>query len=215
MPEDNIEPSTRMRDELVQAIASISPDPDELAYLALTSKPEAQIRDRLAYRLHRQLADRDVIVAREWKRTDLAILDRAEKPLALVEAKALLSADLLYDRRIEKWHARVRADIDKASECAKEAHAPDAEIYALVIATNVLTEVRVDQRWFVKYGVRLRQVTSWEDASHRLRGLLPRAAPPREHSFGAGEAFGIRVEVTTWLFGPVKPDDLRTAGLSE
>lgn len=188
MAEESDEVPTRTQKELVEAISTISPDTDELAYFALTSKPEAQIRDRLAYRLHLQLTDRDLIVAREWKRTDLAILDGAEKPLALVEAKALLSADMLYDRRVEKWRARVRADLDKASECAQEARAPDAEIYALVVATNVLTEVRRDQRWFVKYGVRLRQVSPWEDARQRLRGLIPGAPSPHEHSFGVGKA---------------------------
>jgi len=194
-----------MKAELVKAISSISPDADELAYLALTSKPEAQIRDRLAYRLHQQLADRDLLVAREWKRTDLAVLGPDGAPVALVEAKALLSADLLYDIRVENWRKKVRADIGKARGCAERFDAPKAEIYALVIATHVLTEVRSAQREFVKYGVRLATVTPWKEAKHRLRGFLPEGAPPHEQSFGRGEAFDIGVEVTTWLFGPVQP----------
>lgn len=191
---------------MVEAMSSVSADPDELAYFALTSKPEAQIRDRLAYQLHRQLGKQGRIVAREWKRTDLAVLESdGKRPLALIEAKALLSADLQYSVRVENWRRRVRADIRKAAECADGAGAPEAEIYALVIATHVLTKVRSDQRGFVKYGVRLGNVTAWEEAKHRLSAFLPESRGPHMHSFGRGEAFGIEVEVTAWLFGPVQP----------
>jgi hypothetical protein len=72
-----------MKQELENALAAIEADPDELAYLALTSKPEFQIRDRLAYRLHHQLDEMNRRVAREWHRVDLALLDQ-EKPLVLL-----------------------------------------------------------------------------------------------------------------------------------
>ena len=53
----------------------------ELAYLALTSKVELPIRDRLAWCLHTSLPNR--VVAREWKRCDLAVLDDdGVKPLS-------------------------------------------------------------------------------------------------------------------------------------
>jgi hypothetical protein len=195
-----------LKDELVAALRSIKADPNELAYFALTSKPEAQIRDRLAYRLHEMLADQDdLLVAREWKRMDLAVLKpgRTLVPVALVEAKALLSADLLYSKRVSAWRARVHADIEKARQCAKGAKAPDAEIYALVIATHVLTEVQSEQREFVKYGVRLAKVTPWEEARQRMIAFLPEVPAPCEQSFGRGQAFGIEVELSSWLFGPV------------
>ena len=196
----------QLKNDLVAALSSIKADPNELAYFALTSKPEAQIRDRFGYRLHQLLADRDdLLVAREWRRTDLAVLKpgRTLVPVALVEAKALLSADLLYSKRVRAWQARVRADIEKARQCAERANAPDAEIYALVITTHVLTEVPYAQREFVKYGVRLAKVTPWEQARQRMIAFLPEVPAPCEQSFGRGQAFGIEVEVTSWLFGPV------------
>lgn len=51
----------------------------ELAYLALTSKPEFAIRDRLAFELHKRLFP-EYIVAREWKRIDMAILRNEDQP---------------------------------------------------------------------------------------------------------------------------------------
>jgi hypothetical protein len=77
------------------------PDPDtgfrrdELAYLALTSKPELPIRDRLAFCLHRTLEDKGLFVAREYhlggrKHADIAILQGKDSGMStkvLIELK--------------------------------------------------------------------------------------------------------------------------------
>lgn len=61
---------------------------DELAFLALTSKIELPIRDRLAYTLFRRLPE--LLVTREWRPVDLAVLSPDGKtPVLLLEAKAL------------------------------------------------------------------------------------------------------------------------------
>jgi hypothetical protein len=60
---------------------------DELAYLAITSKVELPIRDKLAYILHKNI-DKHLFVAREWNRIDLAILDDYNEPRCLMEFKA-------------------------------------------------------------------------------------------------------------------------------
>ncbi len=72
---------------------------DELAFLALTSKVELPVRDRLAYALFERLPDR--LVAREWKRVDLAVLARRPTPfpVMLLEAKALYTFDLVGEER--------------------------------------------------------------------------------------------------------------------
>ena len=76
--------------------------PDSLAYLALTSKDERLLCGALARRLHRELADDgETLVRREWpvpsntrNRVDVAVL-RAGRPVALIEAKAAMSFDLV------------------------------------------------------------------------------------------------------------------------
>lgn len=48
--------------------------PGELAYLALTSKIERPLQNRLAWSLHTQLPGR--VVSREWRSTEIARLER-------------------------------------------------------------------------------------------------------------------------------------------
>lgn len=64
-------------------------EPDELAYLALTSKPEFVIRDATAFQLYRQLTPKGLLVAREWRHSDIAILEN-DAPAAIVELKSIL-----------------------------------------------------------------------------------------------------------------------------
>ena len=67
----------------------------ELAYLALTSKPEFAIRDRLAFELHKQLFP-EYIVAREWKRIDMAILRNEDQPEPVAEVVVQLKTWSLF-----------------------------------------------------------------------------------------------------------------------
>ncbi len=63
---------------------------DELAYLAMTSKVERPFQDKLAYILHKNMKknEGEFYVAREWRRSDIAILDKKDKPHCLIECKA-------------------------------------------------------------------------------------------------------------------------------
>lgn len=65
---------------------------NELAYLSLTTKIELPFRDRLAYSLFKELDAKNIIVSREWKRTDLALLQNG-LPSVLIELKAMYSFD--------------------------------------------------------------------------------------------------------------------------
>ena len=88
----------------------------ELAFLALTSKIELPVRDRLAWSLYKELWPGSV-VAREWRRIDLAILPEghADEPDALIQAKALYTFDLATSLSLRNYEVAVRADIGKAS----------------------------------------------------------------------------------------------------
>lgn len=80
------------RDVLEAALEAVAAGfrPGELAYLALTSKPEGAIRDRLAWALYSS----GHCAAREWReRCDLAVLNEAGDPLAVVEFKAIFTHD--------------------------------------------------------------------------------------------------------------------------
>jgi hypothetical protein len=69
---------------------------DELAYLALTTKSEGPMRDRIAFHLHKTHKESEFWVAREWKRIDLAFIGRSDRePICLVELKAIYTVDPL------------------------------------------------------------------------------------------------------------------------
>lgn len=92
-----------LEDRLVETLRTIGEDfqENELAYLALTGKVENPFRDRLAFKLHRNLSP-EVVVAKEWRRVDIAIL-RSEVPLALIELKAMYTFDPLIRGDKEKF----------------------------------------------------------------------------------------------------------------
>ncbi|MCD0446289.1 hypothetical protein LO763_21995 [Glycomyces sp. A-F 0318] len=122
---------------LLKGCASFAPD--ELAYLALTSKPEGPIRDRLAWVLHTSVPG--VIAAREWAsplrraRTDLAVLDAAtHAPLGLVELKASYTFDFAHEHMLagHKYTQWVADDLEKAHA----AGAGTCPVFALLLLTN-------------------------------------------------------------------------------
>lgn len=197
-----------LRDLLVSQLRAVgsSFEEDELAYLALTQKVELHFRDRLAWGLHKALEPDQLVVAREWRRADLAIV-QGEIPIALVEAKALYSFDIHLNLNRSAYLARIRADFAKAA-----ALAPSAERYALVIVTNVDDDIPPHLRkHVVKYApgilkaiaqfgsgtaVGIAATTVW-DAEIAALGL-----PVEQVAIPAGAAWGIDVTINAWLVGP-------------
>lgn len=80
------------------ALESLSAD-CSLGYLAVTSKPELPVRDRLAWYFHQNhpelIAAREYYIKNNSKRVDLALLRPSIGPVALVEFKAMIAPDVL------------------------------------------------------------------------------------------------------------------------
>lgn len=185
--------------------------PDELAYLALTSKIERPLQDRLAWSLHTQFPG--LVVAREWKRADLAILDAdASAPLVLLEAKAMYTFDVAGDGvpNTAKYVNRMRLDIGKA---AKLDCGGVADLYALALVTHPIGVPRkldgVVKYWpDIASSLRqhepaaLRQLAAETMARH-----LPALGSVNSGSLRGGEAFGVEVAVDWWLAGPAPRDN--------
>jgi hypothetical protein len=118
-----------MKKELVRALGNVEFEEHELAYLALTSKPELHFRDRLAWQLDKDVGTKGFGVAREWRRIDLAVLDENGDPQALVQAKAFGSFNK--EKTMRQREAKLSEDLDKASE-----KGPEAELFALLVVTH-------------------------------------------------------------------------------
>ena len=87
----------KAKKEIEAALSALSADPS-VGYLAVTSKPERPIRDRVAWYFHWK--HQNLFAAREYNikprmRVDLALLDASLDPVVLVEFKAMIVPDPL------------------------------------------------------------------------------------------------------------------------
>jgi hypothetical protein len=191
--------------------------PGELAYLALTSKLQHPIRDRLAWTLHTTLPDR--VVAREWRRTDLAVLDASGTvPLALIEAKALYTFDVAdpAGRQASHYPAQVAADLDKAHALSRSTgHQP--AVFALVLVTHPMTQPPDLPSAVIKYLPHIRRSARHgtpaalrELAAAHLGPTLQRLGPVHPGRLDAGTAFATPTAVDYWIIGPTEDADTGT-----
>ena len=179
------------RGVLLESLREIRFDKNELAYLALGSKPELHLRDRLAYRLYR----RGFITAREWHRTDLAIL-RNNMAEAVLQSKAAYTWDMLRPH-LGPYSAEIRGDVLKARKAA-----PEAQIFVLVFLTHLFDPVNLLSE-VIKYARSLAKAVDKSIARSKLKAFLAPLGPTACWEFKNGEAFGVRVAVEAWLCGPV------------
>lgn len=189
--------------ELTAAIAGVEDDfaPGELAYLATTTKAEGPFRDRLAFRLHREYGPAGLVVAREWNRVDLAVLDDAGAPLALVELKAMYTFDAL--RNLSFFTDATSADEIKARRLARA----NTAVYSLLLATHHDDRIPNSHLKPVKYSGGINRGLSECGAS---AALLARACDNVDHNLvgrnvvargevKGGHAFGLGVSLHYWL----------------
>jgi hypothetical protein len=177
---------------------------NELAYLALTSKIESPIRDRMAFYLHIKYADEGYLIAREWQRVDLAVLSPDAKPACLVELKAMYAFDAL--ARVPWFVEPVNADFIKISQH----EVPSANIFGIILGTHVHATVPQEYREVVKYAELINRAYKQYVSSQIIRDRASAAVHDHygtrirlhgEHP--AGSAFGLGVTILWWL---VRPD---------
>ena len=176
---------------------------NELAYLALTSKPEFAIRDKLAFNLHQSLLARGLIVSREWKRTDLAVLLEA-RPQALLEIKAMFSFDAVKKGRpSHQYESLLQSDVAKARKVALS----QTQIFALLLSTHPAASFDPRLRGVVKYltkinsnyrGMSASEIR--ENATSAVRSWPSSRLVRTAGTIAAGEAFGVEVKLDYWLF---------------
>ncbi|MHA7191068.1 hypothetical protein ACX80N_12340 [Arthrobacter sp. MDT2-16] len=196
---------------LAQALedAAASFAPGELAYLALTSKVEQPLRDRLAWSLFTKLPD--LVVTREWKYTDLAILDLHGAPLALIEAKALYTFDVVTPDRadVRKYKREVESDIAKAFTLLK---GRPASVFALVLVAHPMGLPSAGFEDALKYQSKikaaLKNLPEQEvrvGAKKSLSSALAPVGRAVHGSLAGGTAIGVQVDVDYMVIEPVAP----------
>lgn len=163
-------PMTMLRpqdhDEILRSALSVLADDfkhGELAFLALTSKPEGHFRDRLAYRLYMHFQQEPILVCREWRRIDLAVISlESDMPLLLLELKWMYSLNGCENKT--EYFDRVIRDEKKALRAA----APTTSVYTLLLATH--PKAPIPRRHFpiVKYAGEVNRSFSQSDQQKQL-----------------------------------------------
>jgi len=134
----------KAKQEIGAALSAMSADPS-LGYLAVTSKPEHPIRDRVAYHFHQNFPS--LIAAREYmvnsernpdgsKRVDLALLelnDAALRKVALVEFKAMIAPDPLSNHE----HPLMVSLVGDLEKLGRLCHAPRFGVMLMVHIEDV------------------------------------------------------------------------------
>jgi len=133
----------KFKKELKAALRALSRDPS-LGYLAITAKPETQIRDKVACWFHRKYQYPKLVTAREYqinskhtrgqkKRVDLTLLNAALTPVAAMEFKAMIVPDPLAN---SNHHLMIDLQNDLA-KLGRITHFPRFGIMLMVHIENV------------------------------------------------------------------------------
>ena len=193
-----------MQELIVGSLKSLGEEfqPNELAYLALTTKIELPLRDRWAFSLHRALNDR-FAVSREWKRTDLAIL-KGQSPQVLIELKAMYSFDAALDIvGISGFTNAMSADAKKAQLLSKAS----TEIYTVLLSTHPNGAFSPEMDGIVKYVSGINKAIDRLGSAHKVKRTAQDAVYEslRDRnivavgSLNGGRAFSTDVVVDYWV----------------
>jgi hypothetical protein len=189
---------SRLRNALKSTESSFSKN--ELSFQALTSKPEAVVRDRLGFTLFRTYST----VAKEWReRFDLAITTNTGDVSCLIELKAIMAFDVINRTRVAVLPRILQRDQLKLQKfLANTNSAP--ECFQLLLITHPLVDPTCcDQAW-VKYVRR-----TWQDRPSSL-GHLRREVRRQAGNWAVagywwgGDAFGIPTVIHYFLYA-VRP----------
>lgn len=133
--------------ELLEFNVGILFQREEISYLGLTSKIEIQLRDKLAFALHNEFKDK-FIVTREWKKCDIAILDKNTlEPILLLELKNCYSCDLLKKSTLKEYELEIKKDLNKSYNLSSE----KTQFYSVLFITKPRTIIPAEYLKIVKY----------------------------------------------------------------
>jgi hypothetical protein len=202
--------STKLSQDVADALARVHGRflPNELAYLALTSKVEGPIRDRLAFQLHQALSPSGLSVAREFKgqcgRADIAVV-AGDEVFALIELTAMYTFDAHHARRIARYLAKLK---DDASKCHRQRH-ENAQVFTVLLATHPQGFPTEGALAAIKYANDIRRSFNKHENPCKILAIAKKEISDWYEDYKTGEidggsAYGVAVSVHYWMFGPHK-----------
>ena len=194
-----------MQNKIINSFRNILHEfqPDELAYLSLTTKIELPFRDRWAYSMFKEFKETNTVVSREWKRTDLALLENGS-PSALIELKAMYSFDAaLKPNDIAGFTDAMSRDEEKAKQLAEK----NTEIYTVLLATHPEKNIDSSLSGIVKYDNGINKAIKLLKSSNAVKDKAIKAVNLNmnkrniilQGELNAGNAFGIDTVILYWI----------------
>jgi hypothetical protein len=204
----------QLQEKLLSILATIHEcfRPGELAYLAVTSKIENPLRDRIAFALHDQIED-GFLVHREWKdknkkKADIAITDMDNEVKYLIECKAHSAPT--FERG---YSDLIRRDLRKMCHASEEA----TELYFIFFFNHVQSLRPIDRKfeYAVKYFHLLNNALKkqayhpdmasyvHEHWAQHLRDVKLDPAKSNAVTITAGSYHGMPVFIHAYVYGPV------------
>lgn len=196
-------------------------EPDELAYYSAHCKNEQQIRDKIAWHLHKEITQNPkygdkYVVRREWapegaskSRVDLAILEmdenktRVQKVIALIEFKAQSIV------KCEKWYLdEFSRDVEKMRGFIGKSPCAEAELYFVFLETGQWCKAdkyksilgySIYQNGGVKFRKDSDYLYSIKSHWEKFKEIEPGIEIPEPTAIEIGEAYGYRQFVSPLL----------------
>ena len=189
-------------------------DENELAYLAMTSKIEGQLRDKIAFIIQK---DNNFSVAREWERHDMVVFSNQKKVVdTVIEFKAHSGF-----RNLQEFVDDMYCDLAK---CAHNKKIPkETNIYFVffcyVFGSMPTNTSSLSYKETVKYKGFTKQIESLkmnpinyeqqQDCLHKEFSDLvinPYTEQTSWHTIDCGNYCGIELKIETALVGPLKKE---------
>jgi hypothetical protein len=180
---------------------------NEVAYLALTAKVEATLRNKLAYRLQQRMIDEQTTlqVARDWQDTDIAIITSNGQAEALIYLKSGYIPDETdaNESMIGFYPKKVLDAAQKANQIGFD----HTKTYAVLFYTHQNKSVAEVYRKTVKHDNAFLRAFKKHTAEEMLSSAKKNITTffenknlkPIHITIEAGTCWDVKVEIHTWL----------------
>ena len=192
-----------IEESIIKSINDVKFSRDEFAYLSATSKIELPYRDKLSWNLQSQLDNSSINAIREWKRTDIAIIEQ-DRPLALIELKAMYSFDAL-NANLKKFSSYLDRDEHKMRNLADNS----TEKYLALLVTHPCNKIKPTYKSMVKYTQGINAAIKRHESTESVLILAKEAITSEivtgnrtlilQKDYQAGTAFDVDFTISLWL----------------
>ena len=204
---------------------------NELAYLSSQGKNELQVRDKIAWRLHNEVAKKygdQYAVCREWspkefgkQKVDLAVLELNAKCTDINSVIAMIEFKAQSIVKKENWYLKeFEHDIDKMQKMAEYCSiCQDADLYFVFLETG--QEGKVDAyKPIIAYSQYLTRTVKyredadyistirshWEEFNNVLAGCVKNQEPKVIY---IGNVYGYNQYISPLIIGALKAKDMK------